>query len=140
MSSRNGPIIIIEDDTDDQEMVREALNDLKISNKLIFFNNSDKALYYLMDSEAPPFLILCDINMPLLNGLEFRRKIIEIDRMRKKTIPFIFLTTTSKPEAVEEAYNLMVQGFFQKPNSMKELKELLHAAINYWKICLHPNV
>ncbi len=140
MSSRNGPIIIIEDDTDDQEMVREALNDLKISNDLVFFNNSDKALYYLMDTKEQPFLILCDINMPLLNGLEFRRKIVEIDRMRKKTIPFVFLTTTSKQEAVEEAYNLMVQGFFQKPNSMKELKELLHAAINYWKICLHPNI
>ena len=140
MSSRNGPIIIIEDDNDDQEMLRDALTELKISNKLIFFNNSDKALYYLMDTKEQPFLILCDINMPLLNGLEFRRKIVEIDLMRKKTIPFVFLTTTSKTEAVEEAYNLMVQGFFQKPNSMKELKELLHAAINYWKICLHPNV
>jgi two-component SAPR family response regulator len=140
MSSRSGPIIIIDDDVDDQEILKEAIKELQLSNVIKSFSNCADALYYLMDTEEQPFLIICDINLPVMSGLEFRRKIVESDRIRKKSIPFVFLSTSSRIEYVEEAYDMMVQGYFKKPNTMQEVKEILKISVNYWNICLHPNI
>ena len=140
MSSRSGPIIIIDDDVDDQDILKEALDELGIKNEVKSFTDSNEALYYLIDSTDKPLLIICDINIPVMNGLELRRKIIESDRVRKKSIPFIFFTTSPQKEAIEEAYDLMVQGYFKKPNTIGEVKELLKTMVNYWITCLHPNV
>lgn len=140
MSSRNGPIIIIEDDTDDQEMFRMVLNELQVPNAIKIFDNCSDALNYLMDTADKPFLILSDINLPSMSGLEMRRRITESDRLRKKTIPFIFLSTSSKMQSVELAYEMMVQSYFTKPNSLSELKEMMRMIIDYWKVCRHPNI
>jgi CheY-like chemotaxis protein len=140
MSSRNGPIIIIEDDIDDQEMFRMVLGELKVPNKLKIFDNCPDALNYLMDTTDKPFLIISDINLPSMSGMEMRRRITESARLRKKCIPFVFLSTSSKLESVETAYELMVQGYFTKPNSLVELKEIMRMIVGYWKVCKHPNI
>lgn len=140
MSSRNGPIIIIEDDADDQEMFRMVLDELQVPNEVKIFDNCTDALNYLMDTPDKPFLIISDINLPSMSGMEMRRRITESARLRKKTIPFIFLSTSSKLQSVETAYELMVQGYFAKPNSLAELKEMMRMIVGYWKVCLHPNV
>jgi CheY-like chemotaxis protein len=139
MSSRNGPIIIIEDDPDDQEMFRLVLGELKVPNELKVFDNCPDALNYLMDTPDQPFLIVSDINLPSMTGLEMRRIICDSARLRKKSIPFVFLSTSSKIESVETAYEQMVQGYFTKPNSLSELKEMMRMVIGYWKVCRHPN-
>lgn len=140
MSSRNGPIIIIEDDPDDQDMFRSVLGELQVSNEIRMFNNCIDALNYLMDTPDKPFIIFSDINLPQMTGLEMRRRITDSARLRKKTIPFVFLSTSAKMHTVELAYEMMVQGYFQKPNSMGELKEMMRMIIDYWKVCRHPNV
>jgi CheY-like chemotaxis protein len=140
MSSRSGPIIIIDDDADDRDILIEAIEELDIPNEIKCFANGNDALYYLYDTPEQPFLIICDINMPVLSGLDFRRKVMESDRIKKKSIPFIFLSTSSRKEAIEDAYDMMVQGFFKKPNTIEEIKMILSTTINYWRVCLHPNV
>jgi CheY-like chemotaxis protein len=139
MSSRNGPIIIIEDDLDDQEILRMVLGELKVSNELKIFDNCSDALSYLMDTPDKPFIIISDINLPSMSGLDMRRRINDSARLRKKAIPFVFLSTSSKMESVEMAYELMAQGYFTKPNSMAELKEMMRMIVDYWKVCKHPN-
>lgn len=139
MSSRNGPIIIIEDDLDDQDMFRLVLGELQVPNAIKMFNNCTEAINYLMDTPDQPFLIISDINLPSMSGLEMRRRISDSARLRKKSIPFVFLSTSSKMESVETAYELMVQGYFTKPNSLNELKEMLRMIVGYWKVCKHPN-
>lgn len=139
MSSRNGPIIIIEDDPDDQEMLRMVLGELQIPNEIKVFDNCPDALNYLMDTPDKPFLIISDINLPTMTGLEMRRRITDSARLRKKSIPFVFLSTSSKLESVETAYEMMVQGYFTKPNSLPELKEIMRMIVGYWKVCRHPN-
>ncbi len=57
--------------------------------------------------------------MPIMNGLELRRHIQENEGLRKKSIPFVFLSTAARPKEVEEAYNLTVQGFFVKASQIK---------------------
>lgn len=139
MSSRNGPIIIIEDDPDDQDMFRTILAELQVPNEIKIFNNCPEALHYLMDTSDKPFIIFSDINLPQMTGLEMRRQLTQSDRLRKKTIPFVFLSTSSKLQTVETAYEMMVQGYFEKPTSMQKLKEMMHMIIAYWKVCRHPN-
>lgn len=138
--AKSGPIIIVDDDLDDEELIKEALTELGVSNKIIHFANGEDAFLYLRSTLEQAFLILCDVNMPKLNGVEFKRKIDEDPELRKKSIPFVFFTTSVDQSAVTESYTKMtVQGFFKKSNSYEELKKLLTLIIDYWKICYHPN-
>ena len=140
MSSRNGPIVIIEDDKDDQEMLKEVIEGLGYKNEIKFFENCKEGIDYLMETKDKPLLILSDINMPVMSGIEMRSKIIENDYLRQKSIPFVFLSTSSKKEYVEQAYGMMVQGYFEKPDSLGKLKEILNLIIEYWIVCKHPNM
>jgi CheY-like chemotaxis protein len=136
---KSGPIIIIEDDTDDQDIMQEVFGDLHISNPLRFFNNGKDALDYLCTTVEHPFLILCDINMPVMDGIEFRTAIEKDPVLKEKSIPFVYLTTTGNPLTVRKAYHLTVQGFFQKKNNLHELRDCVTMIIDYWRTCLHPN-
>lgn len=137
--TKKGEIIVIDDDPDDQGLLDEALTSLGYKDKIKFFNDGDTALSYLKDCEILPFLILSDINMPKLNGLELREKIIENPALEKKCIPYIFYTTAGTPQAVDEAYEATVQGFFIKPSSFPEIRNTIRKIVEYWEECVSPN-
>lgn len=138
--ARSGPIIIVDDDEDDQEIINDVLNEIGSTNKRIFFKSCDPALLYLRTTTDQPFIILCDINLPKQNGLDFKREIDEDDFLRRKSIPFIFFSTAIDQRSVDTAYKEMtVQGFFKKQGSMNELKKTLSVIIDYWMKCRHPN-
>ena len=135
-----GPLIIVDDDIDDEEIVREALTELAVPNKVHYFSNGETALQYLQTTAEQPFLILCDVNMPKMGGIELKRQIDADPELRSKSIPFIFFTTTVDEGAVVESYTtLTVQGFFRKSNRYEELKDILSLITNYWKHSYHPN-
>ncbi len=77
--------------------------------------------------------------MPVMNGLEFRSEINKNDYLTQKSIPFIFYTTHADKKAVEQAYVMSVQGFFQKPGTINEMQQLLNQVVLYWSSCHHPN-
>ena len=137
--TKSGPIVIIEDDLDDQEILGEIFTRLNYSNKIIFFNDGEEAFAYISEPDVAPFLILSDINMPRLSGLELRERIQANEELRMKSIPFIFFTTTANKKFVLEAYYKSVQGFFQKPNTLEELENKIKIIIEYWKECIAPN-
>jgi CheY-like chemotaxis protein len=137
--SLKGPIIIIEDDEDDQEFYANTLGSLAIENEVIYFEAAEPAYKFLEATEKKPFLLICDINLPGMSGIEFKKKISENPYLQDKSIPFIFLTTSSDKNSVTAAYAMMVQGYFVKPNSVSELSSLLDQIISYWKVCKHPN-
>lgn len=139
MSSLYGPIVIVEDDEDDQMIFGEVIADLKVPNEVKFFSSSSSALDYLINTNDSPFLIISDINLPGMDGKEFRKMIYNNEYLRKKAIPFVYITTATTKEQVAIAYEMMVQGFFIKPNTIDGISSLLNGIINYWKICLHPN-
>ena len=139
MKSKDGPLIIVEDDIDDQEIIKEVLQSLGVSNTLLLFSDGLEALTYLQTTSDQPFLILCDINLPKLNGLELREEINADVRLRRKSVPFIFYSTNAGREAVEKAYDLTVQGFFIKNNTLQQLRDTLALIIAYWSECKHPN-
>jgi CheY-like chemotaxis protein len=136
---KGGPIIIVEDDHDDQELLKEVFKELNIPNIIRFFSSCFKALDYLLTTIERPFLIISDINLPVMSGLEFRMKINENEQLKKKAIPFVFLTTAHNNNFIAKAYEISVQGYFVKPFTVKDLTEMLRMIIEYWKICSRPN-
>ncbi len=137
--NKNGAIIIVEDDPDDQEMFSVVFKALNYKNEIIFFNDGQEALTYLTAESSEPFIVFSDINMPKLNGIELRKQILENENIRIKTIPYLFFTTSAEQNAVIDAYSKSIQGFFVKPSSFQELTELIKIIVQYWQKCESPN-
>lgn len=137
--NKNGPIIIIEDDADDQEVLTEIFKKLNYPNKLLFFFDGQEALDFINDSSDSPFLILSDINMPKLSGFALREKLKMDAKLNIKCIPYLFFSTALNQKSVIDAYSLSVQGFFVKQTSMLELEKTIFAIMEYWRRCAAPN-
>ncbi len=137
--NKTGPIIVIEDDPGDQELFNVVFKELDFPNEIIFIRDSEKALDYLTKTPVEPFIILSDINMPRLNGIELREKIHTNEDLRLKCIPYLFFSTSAEQRHVVDAYSKSVQGFFVKPDSIDKLKRTLKIIIEYWQECESPN-
>lgn len=137
--NKRGAIVIIEDDADDQHFFTDVFKELNYKNEIIFFSDGQEALDYLSSKSNEPFIVFSDINMPKLNGIELRRQIHENEDIRIKTIPYLFFTTRAEQEMVIDAYSKSIQGFFVKPSTFDELKNMLRIIVEYWKKCESPN-
>lgn len=137
--NKNGPILIIEDDIDDQDLLTDIFKKLNYPNKIVFYKDGNEALEYLNDKNVSPFLILSDINMPKINGFELRGKIFTNELLQTKCIPYLFFTTGANKKSVVEAYAMSVQGFFVKPQSMQGLENTIRKIVEYWQECIAPS-
>ena len=137
--NKNGPVIIIEDDPDDQEFLIEIFQKLNYQNKILFFFDGQQALEYINTTDDLPFLILSDINLPKLNGFELREKLRTDEKLSNKCIPYLFFSTAVNQKSVIHAYSQSVQGFFVKQNSMNELEKTISVIMEYWRRCAAPN-
>lgn len=137
--NKKGPIIIIEDDSGDRELLTIVFSELAFTNEIMYFEDGEYALDYLSQSLVEPFLILSDINMPKLNGMELREKINNNEDLRMKCIPYLFFSTSAEQHHVVDAYSKSVQGFFVKPNSFDHLKRTIRVIVEYWLECESPN-
>ena len=130
---KKGPIVIVDDDPDDQYLYVKALEKLNIDNAIVMFSNGQEALAYL--KEAEPFLILCDINMPQMTGLQMREAMCNDQVLCKKNTPFIFMSTSARESDIRGAALLCTQGFFEKEVSFERHENLLKGIIDYWSSC-----
>ena len=137
--NKDGPVIIIEDDIDDQGFLTEVFKKLKYPNQLIFFTDGQEALDFFYKGTVVPFLILSDINLPKLNGFELRKKLKSDADLDARCIPYLFFSTALNKKMVIEAYSASVQGFFVKQDSMAELEKTISVIMEYWKRCASPN-
>ena len=137
--NKDGPVVVIEDDEDDQMFLTEIFKKLDYKNKIVFFKDGNEALDYLNKTEINPFLILSDVNMPKINGFELRSKIHTNQLLHVKCIPYLFFTTHADKRSVIDAYSLSVQGFFVKPNGMEKLEHTIKTIMEYWKQCIAPS-
>jgi len=136
---KTGVLMVVDDNKGDQVLIREAFLSLGISNKIMIAEDGTAALEYLRSDEIQPILILCDINMPGMNGLKLREEIFKDKALRKKSIPFIFMSSDGSDKNIELAYEYAVQGYFEKAKDFDSAVELLSLIIKYWKTCEHPN-
>ncbi len=112
------PILLVEDDRVDTMTVKRVFKDLKVTNPLVCTVNGEEALEYLRDTgNKKPCIILLDLNMPKMNGIEFL-KIVKADEQLKK-IPVVVLTTSNNEQDVIESFGLSVAGYIVKPADYK---------------------
>ncbi len=107
------PILLAEDDKLDALTVERSLNDLNVVNPLVRVTNGEEALECLRDSsKKKPCVILLDLSMPKMNGIEFL-KIIKADEVLK-CIPVVVLTTSKEEQDKIESFKLSVAGYIVK--------------------------
>ncbi|HXD94433.1 MAG TPA: response regulator [Bacteroidia bacterium] len=134
----NRPILLVEDDKIDAMTVMRALKDLKITNTLVHVSNGLEALDHLknMNSEKP-CIILLDLNMPKMNGIELL-KVLKNDALLKK-LPVVVLTTSNAEKDKTESFNLSVAGYMLKPVDYKQFVDVIKDINFYWTISEIPD-
>ena len=132
------PILLVEDDRVDVMTVERALKELKVTNPLVHSANGEEALGYLRrESNKKPCVILLDLNMPKMNGIEFL-KIVKADEELKK-IPVIVLTTSEDEQDKVESFELSVAGYIVKPTDYKKFVETVRTIDLYWTLSKLPD-
>ncbi len=127
------PVLLVEDDTIDALTVKRAFHDLQVTCPLVHRLNGEDGLAHLMEAgHQPPCVILLDLHMPKMNGLEFLR-IIKLDSGLKK-IPVIVLTTSSEERDIVESFRLGVAGYIIKPVDYAKFVAALHTVDLYWTL------
>jgi CheY-like chemotaxis protein len=132
------PVLLVEDDSVDALTVKRAFKELKILNPLVHRTNGEEALEYLRDeSNEQPCLILLDLNMPKMNGIEFL-KVVKVDDVLKK-IPVVVLTTSKEERDIVESFRLSVAGYVVKPVDYQKFVETIRMIDLYWTLSKLPN-
>jgi CheY-like chemotaxis protein len=137
---REIPILLVEDDLVDVKTVQRAFRQSKITNPLYVTGNGEEALAFLRHegpyadpAAAPrPGLILLDLNMPILNGIEFLQVAKADEDIR--CIPVIVLTTSKDENDLLNTYNLSVAGYILKPVDFLQFLEVVKAIDLYWSL------
>ena len=134
-SSRVVTILLVEDDEVDVKALRWAFDKLKIANPLVIARDGVDAWEKL--AELPrPYLIISDINMPRMSGIELLRKIRQSDDYRDS---IVFMLTTSNDEQDKiDAYNLNVAGYMLKSDMGTSFQRAIGLIENYWKVVEFP--
>lgn len=132
------PVFIVDADLDDHELIKEIWKELKVNNKLCFFENGNKLLSYLKDDPVVPLFVLCDVNIPVIDGFQLRELILKDSKINYKSIPFIYWSNKASELQIRKAYDLGVQGFFIKESHFEGLKSSIRNIIEYWKTSKQP--
>ena len=132
------PILLVEDDRVDVISVKRAFKDLKISNPLAIVSDGEEGLEFLTnpDNQAP-CLILLDINMPRMNGIEFLKVVKSNEGLRR--IPVIVLTTSKGDRELVDSFDYGVAGYMVKPANYLQFMEVMKAINLYWTISEIPD-
>ncbi len=132
------PVLLVEDDSVDAMTVKRAFKDLDIANPLVRTLNGEEALEYLKNEEnEKPSIIILDLNMPRMNGLEFIQAIKADDTLKK--IPIVVLTTSQEERDKLESFKLSVAGYMLKSIDYKKFVETIKAISTYWTLSELPD-
>jgi CheY-like chemotaxis protein len=123
-------ILFIEDDTIEIIKFNRVLKTLGLNHIIIEAENGEDALVILKEKQTIPDIIVLDLNMPKLNGIEFLR-IIKNDAMLKY-IPAIILTTSNNHKDILECYKIGIAGYMLKPLKYEEYLDRIQKLVAYW--------
>lgn len=134
-------IMLVEDDEVDVMNIKRAFKKNNITNPLYLAGNGLEALELLRKcgtEEMPmPKIILLDLNMPKMNGIEFLKELRKDEQLHKLSV--FVMTTSNKDNDILEAYNLNVAGYILKPLSMDKFMNAVGTLSNYWQLMEFPS-
>jgi CheY-like chemotaxis protein len=133
-------IIIVEDDPNDAELITRALRKHNLANKLVLLKDGAEALDFLFDKgsfpdkydDGYPKVILLDLKLPKVNGIEVLRKLKSDERTKK--IPVVILTSSREDRDLKDAYDLGVNSYVTKPIKFDEFAKVVSDLGMYWML------
>jgi CheY-like chemotaxis protein len=134
-------ILLVEDDDIDIMNVKRAFKKNNVQNPLTVAEDGLKALEMLKslkaNNEPVPKIILLDLNMPRMGGIEFLTELRKDEEL--KDISVFVMTTSSEETDIVDAYRLNVAGYIVKPLSIEQFINAVSTLNNYWTLCEYPN-
>ena len=138
------PILLVEDNPDDEELTRRAFQTAKVSNPLVVARDGAEALDFLFasgkyvdrDPHVMPTIILLDLNLPKVGGLEVLRRVRADQRTR--LIPVIILTSSKEDDDRLKGYGLGANSYVRKPVAFEEFAAAVKHLGLYWLVLNEP--
>ena len=132
-------VLLVEDNEDHAELLKRTLREATGLVRIVHARDGEAALDYLglspgRERNEIPGLVLLDLRLPRLDGLDVLRRIKEAQRLRP--VPVVVLTTSSAPSDIARAYHLHANSYLEKPVSFDHFSELMQALSRYWT-CLN---
>ncbi|HRE41560.1 MAG TPA: response regulator [Ignavibacteria bacterium] len=136
-------VMLVEDDEVDVMNVKRAFKKNNIKNQLFVAENGLEALAMLRDESDDkivplPRIILLDLNMPKMGGIEFLKEIRKDEKL--KNLSVFVMTTSNEDNDKVDAYNLNVAGYILKPLSIEKFISAVGILKNYWMLCEFPKI
>jgi len=138
MSSSEIEIVIVEDDPNDAELLVRVFRKLGVANKIVLLKDGAEALDYLFargayadrSVDGDPKIIILDLKLPKVNGIEVLQKIKSDERTRR--VPVVVLTSSKETRDVKDAYGLGVNSYVTKPIKFEEFAKIVTELGMYW--------
>jgi len=131
------PILLVEDDQVDAMTVKRALREIKVTNRLDIVGDGEEALAFLGDPENErPCIILLDLNMPRMNGIEFLTVAKQDEALKR--IPVVVLTASGEEQDKVNSFDLGVVGYMIKPVDYQQFVEVMRTIDLYWTLSELP--
>ncbi|MBT8234576.1 MAG: response regulator [Bacteroidia bacterium] len=125
-------ILFIEDDQIEGMKLQRTVSNLGMRHTIKIAQNGEEALELLQDPHALPDLILLDLNMPRMNGIEFLSRIKNNEA--QKYLPTVILTTSMNREDLLECYRIGIAGYVIKPLKYEDYETKLQRVLEYWEV------
>ena len=140
MTTRQVEILLVEDNKDDVELTLHALRKENLANSIHVARDGEEALEFLFCNgihaerslELPPKLILLDLKLPKVDGMEVLKR-LKAD-LRTKTIPVVILTSSKEERDLVSSYNLGANSYIQKPVDFEQFRNTVKEAGLYWLV------
>ena len=129
-------ILIVEDDEVDVMTIKRAMKEIHVTNPVEVRWNGEEALEYLQGERELPGIVLLDLNMPRMNGMEFLQHVRSDERLKR--IPVVVLTTSREEQDRFSSFNLGVAGYMIKPVDYLQFVEVIRAINLYWTLSELP--
>lgn len=138
--NRKMAIVLVEDNPDDEELTRLAFEESRLVNEITVLRDGAEALDYLIDPDgkghALPSLVLLDLKLPKIDGLEVLRRLRHAPRTR--LLPVVVLTTSKEESDLVNSYNLGCNSYIRKPVVFTEFIEAMRQLGMYWLVLNEP--
>ena len=134
---REHAIVVVEDSEEDFAAFRRALRKNSVDSEVVRFTDGETFLSALRDEShpRPPTLVILDLNLPALSGIEILKELRGDDQLR--SIPVVMLTTSADPKDVQRCYDLGIGGYFLKEGDFGEFCGKIGSLADYWLRAVH---
>lgn len=130
------PVLLVEDNPDDEQLTLRSLRKAKISNPVFIARNGEEALTLLADLKPLPAVVLLDLKLPKLDGFEVLRQIRTTPKT--KTLPVVVLTSSSEDRDIIESYDSGANSYVRKPVNFQRFVEAVSQLGLYWTLVNDP--